>query len=62
METARTGREDWGSTLLFLHCARLTALHEAPPSALERLRALLGDELAELLVEGLSLAGPKVAV
>ena len=55
-------REERGAELLLLHCVALTGREETRPSALERLEAVLGDDLARLLVAGLALDGSRLAV
>jgi hypothetical protein len=46
-----------GQELLLEHCAALNKLHASRPAPFDRLQALVGAELARLLVDGLA-AGP----
>ena len=62
MTAAVSEREERGADLLLLHCTALAGLDETRPSALERLQTLLGDDLAQLLVDGLAVGGPRVAL
>ena len=62
MNALASEREERAAELLLRHCAALTGLEEARPSALERLRALLGDDVTQLLVDGLALRGPGLAL
>jgi hypothetical protein len=57
MFAAQPQAQDRGAELLLEHCAALAKPHTARPAAFDRLRALLGNELARLLVDGLA-AGP----
>ena len=52
-------RKRRGADLLLLHCAALTGREERRPSALERLEALVGDELAASLLA--RLGAPRTA-
>ena len=62
MEEAPAGeRKGRGAERLLLHCFALTGMEEARPSALERLQDVVGDELAEFLVAGLSLGRARLA-
>lgn len=58
MIAAQPQAQDRGSELLLEHCAAFARLHTARPAAFERLQALVGTELARLLVIGLA-AGPR---
>ena len=62
MPAVSEGRKERGPELLLLHCAALSGVDETRPSAFERLQALVGEELAERLLEGLKLGGPRFAV
>ncbi len=61
MEAAASERKRRGAERLLLHCVALTGAEEARPSALERLQDLIGDDLAQFLVDGLSLRRPRLA-
>ena len=54
-------RKGRGAERLLLHCVALTGADEARPSALERVQALIGDDLTQFLVDGLSLHRPRLA-
>ena len=52
------GRTRRGADLLLLHCEALTGPEDARPSPSERVEALVGAELAQLLLKALALASP----
>jgi hypothetical protein len=58
MFAAQPQGRDRGAELLLEHCAALARLHTARPAPFDRLQALVGTELARLLVVGLA-AGPR---